>query len=222
MTNAGTLSPGGPGVISDTTLVGDLTQLPSGVLKIELGGPDSFDRINVMGEGAPRGLVTLDGCLEVSCINGFMPKAGRTFEILGVDQSDITGQFASYRGLRLSAGSFLVGPILFLEYSYLDGAVRLTAKKAKTGDANFDGVINAGDYVILNTSFVSQPHDFIYGKGDFNLDGVVNADDYFLIDAAYIGKSGSLSVGPVAVPEPLTLGLLALASASISVRRRRA
>ncbi|MCY2953769.1 MAG: dockerin type I repeat-containing protein [Planctomycetota bacterium] len=205
LTNAGTLSPGGPGAIATSTLVGDLVQLPSGVVKIELGGAKSFDRINVVGVEASGGLVTLDGCLEVSCINGFMPKAGQTFEILGVDQSDITGQFAACRGLRLSAGSSPVGPMLFLEYSYLDGAVRLTAKKAMTGDANLDGVINASDYAIIDNNFVSQSHDSVYGKGDFNLDGVVNADDYFLIDAAFISSGKLLSVGHVAVPEPITI-----------------
>jgi hypothetical protein len=246
LTNAGTLSPGGPGAIAASTLVGDLVQLPSGVVKIELGGAKSFDRINFVGVEASRGLVTLDGCLEVSCINGFMPKAGQTFEILGVDQSDITGKFAAYRGLRLSAGSFPVGPMVFLEYSYLDGAVRLTARKAMAGDANFDGVVDAKDYVIINNNFASQPHDFVYGKGDFNLDGAVNADDYFLIDgafissgellsvghvavpepftidAAFIAKRSPPSVGYVAVPEPFTLGLFALAVASVCLGRRRA
>ncbi len=50
-TNAGVLSPGGSGTILDTLLVGDLLQLGTGILEIDVGGfaPGTFDTLSVTG-----------------------------------------------------------------------------------------------------------------------------------------------------------------------------
>jgi len=74
------------------------------------------------------------------------------------------------------------------------------------GDANLDGVVNADDYFLIDTGFLTQKAG--YYNGDFNYDGVVNADDYFLIDSAFLGQSGPLAGGESAAatthaaPEP--------------------
>ncbi len=77
LTNAGILSPGGLGNILDTTVVGDLVQLASGVWEIEIGGftPGSFDSIDVTGTltGDP-GLLSLSsamGSINFSFLPGF-------------------------------------------------------------------------------------------------------------------------------------------------------
>jgi hypothetical protein len=51
LTNAGILSPGGPGAILNTSLTGDLIQLDSSILEIDIGGftPDSFDSLDITG-----------------------------------------------------------------------------------------------------------------------------------------------------------------------------
>jgi hypothetical protein len=59
------------------------------------------------------------------------------------------------------------------------------------GDGNLDGLVNADDYFLIDSGFITQGKG--YQSGDFNYDGVINADDYFLIDSAYIGQSGPLA-----------------------------
>ena len=61
------------------------------------------------------------------------------------------------------------------------------------GDANLDGVINADDYFLADSGFITQKGGWY--NGDFSYDGVVNADDYFLIDEAFIGQGAPLVAG---------------------------
>ncbi|MCY2954343.1 MAG: SBBP repeat-containing protein, partial [Planctomycetota bacterium] len=65
------------------------------------------------------------------------------------------------------------------------------------GDANLDGIVNADDYFLADSGYITQKGG--WGNGDFNYDGVINADDYFLIDSAFIGQSGPLAASK---PEP--------------------
>jgi hypothetical protein len=64
------------------------------------------------------------------------------------------------------------------------------------GDMNLDGVVNADDYFLIDTGFLSQAGG--YRNGDLNYDGVVNADDYFLIDIAFLGQTGPLATAVAA------------------------
>ncbi len=76
--SAGVFAPGAsPGVINVT---GNYTQGPLGILNIEVGGtstvtPD-FDRLLV------SGVANLNGTLNVSVINGFLPSKGETFRFM--------------------------------------------------------------------------------------------------------------------------------------------
>jgi hypothetical protein len=106
------------------------------------------------------------------------------------------------------------------------------------GDANFDGVVDASDYLAIDNGFNSQTSaDPLTGwqNGDFNSDGFINGDDYTLIDNAF-NSQGSVSYAAVgiptemiasdtervsAVPEPTTLSLFGLAAAFISLPRKR-
>ncbi len=60
-----------------------------------------------------------------------------------------------------------------------------------TGDANLDGLVNADDYFLIDSGFVTQQGG--YQNGDLNYDNLVNADDYFLIDSAFITQTGPLA-----------------------------
>ncbi|MCY2955309.1 MAG: pentapeptide repeat-containing protein [Planctomycetota bacterium] len=96
-------------------------------------------------------------------------------------------------------------------------------KYTYNGDANLDGAVNADDYFLADSGYITQKGGWY--NGDFNYDGVVNADDYFQIDSAFIGQTATLSnasrlthhASPI--PEPSSLlwavGTLAL------LRRRR-
>src|SRR5262249_12112061 len=86
----GIVAPGNsPGIL---TINGDYTQSSSGTLNIEIGGtsaaaPD-FDQLHVTGSA------TLGGTLNVSQINGFLPAAGQSFQILTF--ASRAGDFATY------------------------------------------------------------------------------------------------------------------------------
>ncbi len=77
LTNAGTLRPGSsPGTI---TIGGDFTQLPAGILEIELGGTEpgvSHDQLVI------NGTADLDGSLTVHLIDPFIPSLNDNFTIV--------------------------------------------------------------------------------------------------------------------------------------------
>jgi len=80
------------------------------------------------------------------------------------------------------------------------------------GDFNLDGVVNATDLQIMKGSFGSSGVG--YAAGNANCDTVVNATDLQILKGAF-GSSAS------GVPEPLTVGLLALGGAALLRRRSR-
>lgn len=96
----------------------------------------------------------------------------------------------------------------------------------KPGDANFDGNVDIRDLYSLATHWQSSVDR--WSLGDFNLDGTVNAVDLGLLGANWQASGPSLasafsSLGlPLsAVPEPGSLGLIALAGGAVMRRRRR-
>jgi hypothetical protein len=88
VTNNSTLSPGAsPGVL---TIASNYTQMPGGVLEIELGGTlpgTGFDQLVV------TGAVALAGALNVSLINGFVPQPGSAYRFLTA--GSLSGAFAA-------------------------------------------------------------------------------------------------------------------------------
>ena len=80
------------------------------------------------------------------------------------------------------------------------------------GDANYDGLVDGGDYTIWANCYSDT--GLGWGGGDFNGDGVTDGGDY-TIWADYYGTGGG-----AAIPEPATLVLLA-ASVVFACRRRR-
>jgi autotransporter-associated beta strand protein len=101
------------------------------------------------------------------------------------------------------------------------------------GDANFDGTVNGSDYAMIDNGFNAKLTG--WRNGDFNYDGVVNGDDYLLIDNAFNTEGAASyaadSAGPTemiatetsqiaTVPEPASLGLMAVAAVGLLPRRR--
>jgi hypothetical protein len=62
----------------------------------------------------------------------------------------------------------------------VDGTTVLV-KYTYAGDANLDGVIDGGDYGVID-NFVQVPGASAYFNGDFNYDGVIDGGDYGIID----------------------------------------
>jgi uncharacterized repeat protein (TIGR01451 family) len=99
--NSAIVAPGtSPGAL---TVTGSYTQTAAGALNIELGGTTpgtQYDQLNV------TGAVTLDGTLNVSAINSFVPATGDVFQILGFGSR--SGDFAVKNGLSLGGGTNLI------------------------------------------------------------------------------------------------------------------
>jgi len=82
------------------------------------------------------------------------------------------------------------------------------------GDANWDGVVDAADYIALKRNF-GRATGARYKDGDFNGDHAVDWNDLQTL----MGNFGARGVGSApAAPEPATLGLLALLALSLPKR----
>ena len=91
-----------------------------------------------------------------------------------------------------------------------DGSGRLGTKR---GDINLNGLANATDLAIMKPNFGQWPKNWV--DGNANCDDIVNATDLAILAAnfGFAAPTGS------AVPEPITMVLLALGG--VGVRRRK-
>ena len=94
------------------------------------------------------------------------------------------------------------------------------------GDANLDGIVDRADFAILNANYKTGS---TWTQGDFNLDGQVNFADFQALELNFGGDANSVITqseinaisGATGVPEPGTVGVLALAATACLMRRRR-
>ncbi len=96
-TNEGTVGPGDS--LGTLTLDTDYPTTPTSSLNIEIGGsPTSglYDRLET------TGAATLDGTLNISLVNNFVPALGDTFEVL--TYSSYNGNFSTINGLNTGTG----------------------------------------------------------------------------------------------------------------------
>jgi T5SS/PEP-CTERM-associated repeat protein len=82
---------------STLTVDGDLVVDPTGVVRVDAGGPES-DHVVVTGDA------TLDGTLVVQFMNGYAPRAGEHFDVVHID-GQTTGDFATVDVRGLAPGA---------------------------------------------------------------------------------------------------------------------
>ncbi|MCI0332782.1 MAG: autotransporter-associated beta strand repeat-containing protein, partial [Planctomycetes bacterium] len=168
------------------------------MLSIELGGLISGLEHDML---AATGTVLLDGTLQVTFINGFLPAAGNTFDIL--DWTSLSGTFDT---LQLPALGPAQGVDLMWNASQLYTAGVLSVVLA--GDYNGDGTVDAADYVVWRkgVGVASTPENYNVWRANFG---------------ESIGSgSGAASPFQAAAPEPTSLALLLIASVHCIVPRR--
>jgi hypothetical protein len=101
----------------------------------------------------------------------------------------------------------------------------IVGKYTYLGDADMDGQVTSQDYTAidanLGTHGINRGIAWFYG--DTNFDGNTTVEDYTGIDSALgFGQGNPLTVqGLPAVPEPASVGMIALGAAGLLMRRRR-
>ena len=89
------------------------------------------------------------------------------------------------------------------------------------GDANLDGTVGTGDFMLLAQNF-NKSSNVNWVNGDFNYDGVVNALDFNQLATNFGQTVAAPAVLGTLVPEPGALSMLAGALAILARRRTRA
>jgi hypothetical protein len=119
----------------------------------------------------------------------------------------------------LFAGQTVTGASVIAMYTY-------------AGDMNFDGLVDAADYGVID-NWVQFPGTDGYANGDLNYDGIIDAGDYGIIDntiqlqgapiPGFDASAAGGAAGVTAVPEPAAAacGLALAAGVSLLTRRRR-
>jgi autotransporter-associated beta strand protein len=122
--------------------------------------------------------------------------------------------------LRSSAASANTG------LGWKDDGTNVTVGYAYYGDANLDGTVSTSDFTAMSQHFGSTTANWV--DGDFNYDGKVNALDFNAV-ATNFGQTivapadvavSAPQLGSV-VPEPASMGVLAIAATTVLSRRRR-
>mgnify|MGYP001034741967 CR=1 FL=1 len=93
------------------------------------------------------------------------------------------------------------------------------------GDADWDGDVDADDFDIVTTWWDPDGTTRTWEQGDFDADGAVGNTDFAILLSNWTGSAASLEQSldssATIVPEPATLGLLAVGGAALLARRRR-
>jgi hypothetical protein len=189
-----------PGLSPTLSTVGSIGFGPTSTLIMELGGtnrsmPTEYDAI------LASGTLTLNGVLQVSLINGFAPAAGNSFDIL--DWGTLSGTFSTLNLPALASG-------LSWNTTQLYTSGILSIDVGLSGDYNFDGTVDAADYVVWRKDPASNGGD---------------PSGYNTWRSHFGQSAGSGSALPSAeklsasVPEPATIVMLIMGTLVMCFRR---
>jgi len=168
------------------------------------------------------------GITSANATAGYLTAAGSgsgALYAIGAILNDTTGNFANASGTALTstfAGASTSAGDVLVKYTYY-------------GDTNLSGTVDGSDYTNIDNGYMNGLTGWF--NGDFNYDGAVNGSDYTLMDNAYNTQGAQLSTliaSPQAVatdqiafapgtsvPEPASLGLIAMGAMGLLGRARR-
>jgi hypothetical protein len=201
---SGVVEPGNsPGTLSIT---GNYTQAILGQLVTELASATTFDRL------VATDSVSIAGIFHVDLLGGFVPQIGNVFQIIS-SSGIVTGKFGSASLPTLTGANW--------QLRYSPNSVLLQV--ALVGDYNFNGVVDAADYVVWRKSLGQVGIGLL---ADGNRNGQIDTGDYS-VWRSHVGQipgsgSGTGISANAAVPEPSTLLLMILTAAGSCLKRRRA
>ena len=159
-----------------------------------------------------NGAATLNGTLQVSILDPYLPNAGDSFNILDWTGSP-TGTFSSLQLPSLYGGLAWNTSQLYFTGTLSIGGV--------LGDYNHNGIVDAADYTIWRDSLGRT------GTGlaaDGNGNNQIDAGDYIVWKSHFGTHAGSGAGGSTNtnVPEPATIALAMIAAALLCARPRAA
>ena len=166
--NGGLISPGlSPGVI---VIQGNYEQTSDGVLKMEAAGLNAgqFDVLHVTGTS------TLGGTMEVTFLDGYLPKAGDVLPFVQIDGA-VSGDFAHIIFPQLAPGFQIKTEVVNGKYQLtaLNDGVRLFVKEMFRGLLASDPASHhdAGFFTIHTTARAGFSARFVLGGRSFALSG---------------------------------------------------
>jgi cyclophilin family peptidyl-prolyl cis-trans isomerase len=203
--NLGTLA---PGLRNGAITVPHYQQYAEGTLAIDIRGTTvdtHYDRLNV------TTTAILEGKLEVSFINEFVPVPSNSFTVLTA--AALVGNFTNYDLPDLPTSMF---------WTVQKTATAITLS-VRGGDYDHNGIVNAADYTAWKSTYGNTVTAFAAGDG--NGDGKVDAADFTIWrnnfgQVAFAG-GGSGGLSAAVVPEPTTGILAMVAGTMLAIRRQR-
>jgi T5SS/PEP-CTERM-associated repeat protein/autotransporter-associated beta strand protein len=208
--DGGKFAPGtSPGLV---TISSTYTQVDGSTLLAEIGGTSKGAQYDAL---AITGAANLDGTLDVSLINSFVPASGNSFELLHAN-GGIVGAFKQVSLPTLGAG-------LAWNVVYSNFAVILQVNASIiAGDYNGDGIVDAADYTVWRDTLGSTTDLRANGDNTGASAGKIDQADYTFWKTNFGAHAGSGSGGSsnAAVAEPTTLLLLIVGAVGVSIRGR--
>jgi hypothetical protein len=156
---------------------------------------------------------SLDGTLDLTRIDDFVPNIGDVHDIIAADGT-VSGIFDEVSGVIIDFGT-PAGDDLGLAVFYESNAVRV--RTTLMGDVNMDNIVNTADLVILNNNILMTGAS--WADGDLNGDGVVGGIDSALLMENWFREYDPPSL--LSVPEPPSLLLAAFALSQLVMRMPR-
>ena len=149
--DGGALAPGHS--VGTTDVSGNYTQRPAAALEIEIAGvfPGDWDVLTVEGNAS------LDGTIEVALLDDFEPVLGNSFTIVTTNVGNVGGQFETELLPTFNGLTFEV------IYNPKSVVLQVIESNVLLGDYNFDGTVDAADYVVwrkgLDTTYMQDDYD---------------------------------------------------------------